>query len=60
MNNSCLEQQLSKGLDTPPGIRLAHNKTRGYTKARMTQPVRRFNKAEHNLQQVVSLSLLYY
>ena len=30
------------------------NKSRGYTKARTTQPVRRFNKAEYNLQEVVS------
>ena len=57
---SSLEQQQSKGLDTPQGIRLAGNKARGYTKAGTTWPVRRSNKAEHNLQQVFSLSLLNY
>ena len=60
MNISSLEQQQSKGLDTPPGGRLAGNKGRVYTKFRTTQPVRTLNKAEYNLQQVASLSLLHY
>ena len=60
MNTLSLEQQHSKGLDTTPGVRLAGSKARGYTKARTTQPVRRFNKTEYNLQQVASLSLLHY
>ena len=48
------------GLDTSPEVRLAGNKARGYNKARTTQPVRRFNKVEYNLQQVASLSLPHY
>ena len=58
--SQALEQQQSKGLDTHPGVRLAGNKARGYTKSRTTWPVRRFNKVEYNLQQVTSLSLLHY
>ena len=59
MNILNLEQQHSKGPDTPPGVRLAGNKARGYIESRTTQPVRRLNKTEYNLQQVISLSLLY-
>ena len=50
VNISSLEQQQSKGLDTHPGVRLAGNKARGYTKGGTTQPVRRFNETEYNLQ----------
>ena len=60
VNISSLEQQQSKGLDIPPGGRLEGNKARGYTRARTTQSVRRFNKAENNLQQVIFLSQLHY
>ena len=60
VNISSLDQQQSKGLDTPLGDRLAGNKARGYTMARTTQPVRTFNKVECNLQQVASWSLLHY
>ena len=56
MNILSLEQLQSKGLDTPPGVRLACTKAGGYTKARTTWPVRRLNKAEYNLQQVASCS----
>ena len=44
VNISSLEQQQSKALDTPLGFKLAGNKSRGYTKARTIQPVRRFIK----------------
>ena len=43
MHISSLEQQQSKGLDTSPGVKLAGNRARGYTKARTTQPARRVN-----------------
>ena len=46
MNISSLEQQQSKGLDIPPGVRLAGNKVRSYTGARTTWPVRRLSKAK--------------
>ena len=59
MNILNLEQQQSKELDTPPGVRLADNKAKGYAKDRTTWPVRRLNKVEYNLQQVASLAWLH-
>ena len=49
LNISSSKHLQSKGLDTPPGVRLAGNEASDYTRARANPSVRRLNKAEYNL-----------